>query len=59
MSAASKIKVTHYCEIDPKHEGKQVLALCGFRVPVKETTSDKNNVNCFLCWERLQTSMEE
>ena len=54
MKAANSIKVIHYAEIDPKYEGKQVLTLCGFRVPKGETTEDKNRVDCFLCWEKLQ-----
>lgn len=53
MKAANSVKVKHYAEIPPKHASKNVLALCGFRVPKKEATEDKNAVNCFMCWERL------
>lgn len=53
---ASKIKVVHYAKVDPKYEGKQVLALCGFRVPVRETAADKDRVSCFMCFEKLQAS---
>jgi len=59
MNTASKIKVTHYAEIDPKHEGKQVMTLCGFRVPRSETTADKDKVDCFLCWKKLQRQDHE
>jgi|GEM_PF-5407477 len=58
MNATSKIKVLHYAEIDPKHEGKQVLTLCGFRVPKGETTADRGAVSCFMCWERLQAASQ-
>ena len=58
MRAANRIKSTHYAEIDPKHEGKQILALCGFRVPKGETTADKGKVDCFLCWEHLQAASQ-
>lgn len=56
MKAANSVRVTHYAEIDPKHEGKNVVALCGYRVPKGETTADKDSVSCFLCWNRLKAS---
>jgi len=58
MKVANGIKVTHYAEIDPKHEGKQVMTLCGFRVPKSETTANKDAVSCFMCWERLQAASQ-
>lgn len=52
--AANNITVVHYAEIDPKYDRRQVMALCGFQVPRGQTTSDKAQVNCFGCFEKLQ-----
>jgi len=54
MKASRKIKQTHYADIDLNYNSKTVFALCEHRVPMKETTTDKDKVTCFLCWEKLQ-----
>lgn len=51
--AASSIRTTHYAEIPPKHEGKRIMTLCGFRVQKRETTQNKDEVTCFICYEKV------
>lgn len=51
--AASKIKVTHYAEREPRKDEKNVPTACGISIPIKQTTREVAKVTCFLCHQRL------